>query len=107
MIGHWLNRTLAVWRPMTVSDGSGGQTVTLVEQGDVRAKVDQPSTSERVVAAQAGSAHSHNVYLLPDADVKRNDELRGDGQTFKVLATYQPSEPRYLKAECELIEAGS
>lgn len=107
MIGHWLNRTLVVFRPSTVPDGAGGETVTMVDQGTVEAKVDQPTAQERVAAAQAGSTHSHNVYLLPDADVRRNDELVGDGQTFKVLAVYQPSTPRYSKAECELTQEGT
>lgn len=106
MIAHWLNRTLTVWRPSTSADGSGGQTVTFTSQGTVAAKVDQPSAAEQQVAFQEGAKHTHNIYLDPDAGVRRNDELRGGGQVFRVFATLQPSEPRYLKALCELVEAG-
>lgn len=105
MIGHLLNRVLEVWRPQTSDDGAGGQQVTLVRADDVRAKVDQPSASERRTAAQWGSQHSHNVYLLPTADVRRGDELRGGGQAFRVLAVAEPSSPRYHKAEAELIQS--
>lgn len=108
MISHWLNRTLEVWRPVTAPDGAGGETVTMTDQeSDVAAKVDQPSAVEQQVAAQWGSTHTHTIYCLPDVDVQRNDELRGDGQIFKVLATFQPSTPRYLKVQAELVEAGS
>lgn len=103
--GHDLNRTLTVWRPDTAPDGAGGQTVTMVEVGTVRARVSQPSAAERVAAAQAGAEHSHPVYLAPDADVARGDELRGDGQTFRVRTTFRPSEPVYLRADCELVES--
>lgn len=105
MIGHWLNRTLQVWRPHTAPDGAGGQTVTYVRHpADVRAKTDQASAAERILAQQAGSVHTHSVYLPPGADVARGDELRGDGQTLRVLSTVQPSSTRYLKADCELTQ---
>ncbi|GGV86725.1 hypothetical protein GCM10010294_67700 [Streptomyces griseoloalbus] len=103
-ITHLLNRTLQVWRIVATDDGAGGQDTTLVRQADAAAKVDQPSAAERTLAAQAGSEHTHNVYLQPTADVRRGDELRGDGQTFRVLSVVQPSAPIYSKAECQLIQ---
>lgn len=110
--GRYMNRQLEVWRPTTVDDGAGGQETTLVKQAlPVRAKVDQPSPTERLVAAQAGSKHSHDVFLLPGADVLRGDELRGTdklgtAQKFRVLSVAQPSRPIYSKALCELIQTG-
>lgn len=107
MIGHWLNRELQVWRPENTPDGHGGQTTTLAQQPDpVRAKVDQPSASERVVAAQTGSEHTHSVFLLPTADVRRGDELRdaSTGEQWRVLAVVGPSTTRYRKAESQLIQ---
>jgi SPP1 family predicted phage head-tail adaptor len=102
--GYELNRTLAVWRPDPVGDGAGGQTVTFVQVGTVRARVSQATAAERVVAAQAGAAHTQPVYLPPAADVARGDELRGDGDVFRVKATVMPSEPVYLRADVELIQ---
>ncbi|MEU2450058.1 head-tail adaptor protein [Streptomyces sp. NPDC012765] len=105
MIDRWLNRTLQVWRPNETPDGAGGQDVTLVRRpDDVRAKVDQPGTAERTLAMQAGTEHSHTVYLLPSADVARGDELRGGGQVLKVRSVAEPSSTRYRRAECKLIE---
>ena len=109
-IGRHLNRQLAVYRPTTVPDGAGGQETILVLQANpVRAKVDQPSPTERLVAAQAGSEHSHDIWLLPTADVQRGDELRGTDvlgatQVFRVLSVVQPSRPIYSKAFVQLIE---
>ncbi|MFE3123916.1 phage head closure protein [Streptomyces hydrogenans] len=99
-----LNRTLEVWRTVRTPDGGGGWETALVRQADVRAKVDQPSASERLLAQQSGSEHTHSAYLLPDADVRRGDELRGDGQAFRVRWVIEPSAPVYRKAECTLIE---
>ncbi|MGW4030750.1 head-tail adaptor protein [Streptomyces sp. NPDC004838] len=104
-VGHRLNRLLEVWRPETSPDGYGGQTVTYVRQPvDVRGKVDQPSASERMVAQQGRAEHTHDVYLLPGADVLRGDELRGRGQVLRVLAVVEPSSTRYRKAHCTLIQ---
>jgi hypothetical protein len=98
VIGHLLNRTLAVWRPTTASDGVGGQTVTLVAAGQVRAMVSQPTAEERAEADQWAAELSHTVHLLPGADVRRGDELRGAGQVFRVLAAVSNSRDTYLKA---------
>lgn len=104
MISHLLNRTLTVFRPQTVDDGSGGQTVTLVQVGTVRAQVNQPSAAERQTAAQWGSEHTHTIHTPAGADVARGDELRGDGQTFRVISTVTNSRTTYTRAEAELIQ---
>lgn len=104
MIGHLLNRTLEVWRPSTETDDVGGQTVTRSQVGTVRAKVDQPTAEERQLAGRWDSEHTHTVYMLVTADVSRGDELRGDGQMFRVLAVLEPSRATYRKAPVELIQ---
>jgi head-tail adaptor len=106
---RYYNRDLQVWRPTTTPDGAGGQQTTLVMHGTVRAKVDQPSPTERLLAQQAQSKHSHDVFMAPTADVLRGDQLRGmDGlgvaQVFRVLSVVQPSRPVYSKADVELIQ---
>ncbi|GLH94904.1 phage head closure protein [Phytohabitans aurantiacus] len=102
---HELPRAFEVWRPELVDDGAGGQDVEYVEVGQVRGRVSQPTAAERVVAMQAGAEHTAAVYLHPSADVRRGDELRGDGDTFRIKATITPSEPVYLRADCERIES--
>ncbi|GHH83857.1 head-tail adaptor protein [Streptomyces capitiformicae] len=109
-IGRYLNRQLSVYRMQTTDDGYGGQETALVAVGTVRAKVDQPSPTERMVAAQTNSRHSHDIYLLPTADVRRGDELRGTDalghdQVFLVQSVVQPSTPVYTKALVELTQA--
>lgn len=82
----------------------------MVQQpGTVRAKVDQPSNADQLLAQQAGSKHDHTVFVSPRADVHRGDELRGtdalgQAQVFKVLANVQPSTPVYSKAPCQLTQ---
>jgi hypothetical protein len=35
---------------------------------------------------------------------RRGDELRGPEGTWRVTSVYRPSEPVYLRADCELIQ---
>lgn len=104
---HERRRVLEVWRPDLVDDGAGGQTVTMVEVGEVAALVSQPTAAEQVVAAQAGATLTHVIHVGPEDDVARGDELRGDGDAFRVLSTVQPSEAVYLRANCERRQAES
>ncbi|WP_432158983.1 phage head completion protein [Streptomyces sp. bgisy153] len=107
MIGHWLNVELEVWRPESTDDGHGGQTTTLALQPDtVWAKVDQPSATDRLLAAQTSSLHTHDIYLLPDADVRRLDELldTATGRRWQVRHVVEPSSTRYRKAQAQLIQ---
>ncbi|MGW1278019.1 head-tail adaptor protein [Streptomyces tsukubensis] len=108
--GRYFNRRLEVWRAVPVPDGAGGEETTETLVGTVRAKVDQPSPTERLITQQSLSRHSHNVYVSPRADVRRGDELRGtDGlgqaQRFRVQAVVQPSRPIYSKALVELTQS--
>lgn len=100
-----LNRELEVWRPAAEDDGTGGQTVTPMLVGTEAAKVDQASAAERLLAAQAGAELTHVCYLEPGADIARGDELRGDGQTFRIDSVVEPSSPRYRKASLVQVQA--
>lgn len=107
---RYYDRTLEVWRTAAVSDGAGGEETTVALVGTIRAKVDQPSPTERLIAQQSGSRHSHNVYTDPRANVRRGDELRGtdalgQAQRFRVQSVVQPSRPIYSKALVELIQS--
>lgn len=106
-ITHLLNRTLEVWRLVASPDGYGGQTTALALQPvPVAAKVDQPSASDQLLAAQLRSKHSHDIYLQPFADVRRGDELRDvdTDERWLVLAVVAPSTPVYRKAQAQLIQ---
>lgn len=111
-IGHWLNRTLTVWRAQNTADGQGGQSQIWTLQGSVVAKVDQATVAERTLASQAGADLTHTIYLLPDADVVRNDELRsahpvtGEAEVFTVEGFTFPSTPRYRKLATVLTQSG-
>lgn len=103
-IGHRLNRSLRHWRIEREPNGSGGWVTTWVDRGPVRCRVSQPTAAERLLAQQAGAAHTQPVYLAPDTDVRRGDELRDTGETWRVTATFYPSVRVYVRADCELIE---
>ena len=99
-----LNARREVWRPSMVSDGMGGYVRTFTQVGEERCKIDVPSAKEREEAAQWAAEFTHSVYLLPRADVKRGDELRGGEFPLRVVAIFHPSHRRYLKASCQAIE---
>lgn len=95
-------------RPTTVGDDVGGSTVQDVQVGPVlRAKVSQPAAVEQLEAQQAGAAFSVIVHMRPKADVRRGDRLVAldDGDDLRVKSTIQPSEPVYLRADCEQIQS--
>lgn len=96
-----LNRTLAVWRSTLADDGQGGQDPTPGLVGTVQAKVNQPTAAERIEAARSGADLTYVIHLMPGTDVRRMDELRGDGEVFRVKSTVGPSRAAYLRAECE------
>jgi SPP1 family predicted phage head-tail adaptor len=103
---HELREWLDVQRPAEVGDGQGGTEVELTDAGRVRAKVSQPAAAEQIEAQQAGSTMTMIVHLLPDADVRRGDELlRADGDRLRVKYTIHPSEAVYLRADCEQIQS--
>lgn len=104
---HELRERLRVFRTTRVEDGYGGDTEALVEQPlPVAAKVSQPTAAEQVEAAQAGATLGSIVHLRPDANVRRGDILvRPDGDRLRVKYTVHPSEPVYLRADTERIQA--
>lgn len=105
---HELNRRFKVMRPTTVEDDVGGSTKTEVQVGPVlRAKVSQPAGVEQLEAQQAGASFSVIVHTRPNADVRRGDHLVAldDGDDLRVKSTVLPSEPVYLRADCEQIQS--
>lgn len=89
-----------VWRAMNTPDGMGGSSRVVAHVGTVRCKVDIPGSQELERADRWESLHTHNVFLLASADVRRGDELRGGGLTLRVLSVVGPSSPAYRKALC-------
>jgi head-tail adaptor len=105
-LNRLLNSSVTIWRVLTAPDGAGGEVTSLSQVGESRAMISQPSASERMLADQGQSLHSHNVHLPPTANVRRGDELRNGAQSFRVLAVFTPSRPIYLRADVELIQHG-
>lgn len=95
-----------VWRPTRTDDGMGGGSVVFSQVGTVRCKVDIPGAQERLSGGQWDAEHTHNVFLLPAADVRRGDELRGGSLVLRVVAVTAPSSPRYHKALCSAVQPG-
>ncbi len=103
-------RQLSTWwvhRPAPEPDGAGGQTVTLsqvaVERGDVRELIGV----ELVEAQQAGAEHTHTGWFRLRADIRRNDELRSNGQRLFVLTASATFPATRLRVTARTIEAGS
>jgi SPP1 family predicted phage head-tail adaptor len=95
-----LTREFTVVRQGLADDGQGGQTETPGAVGTVRAKVNEPSALERVEAMRSGVELTFQLHLLPDAGVRRGDELQGGGEVYRVVAAVTPSVPVYLRATC-------
>lgn len=91
MIGHLLNRTATLWRSVDVDDGMGGSSPSWQQQGTVDVRLSSPSPSERSAAAQEGVQVDHDVYLLPDVDVRRGDRLVDGDLTVEIVSVTVPS----------------
>jgi head-tail adaptor len=102
-----LNRVLVVWRKSTVEDGQGGREIAWAQVGTVRARTPQTTAVERKTASQLGAEHDSVIYLWPDADVRRGDELRAADTVWRVVSTVRPSETEYLRANCVTEESES
>jgi head-tail adaptor len=103
-VSRLLNSSAEVWRSARTADGIGGWAEGWAQVGvkPVRARFSQPSAAERLVNDRLEARMTHVVYLIPGTDVRRLDELRTPGRTFRVLAVYEPSVPgTYLRADCE------
>jgi head-tail adaptor len=104
-ITHLLNQTLAHRRPVLADDGAGGATQTMATIGTLAARLPQPTATERLHSDRAEAEHTQPVYVDPGADVRRGDELaHADGRTWRVTAVLHPSKPKYVRADCELLE---
>jgi head-tail joining protein len=96
-----------VWRTTTVPDGLGGFTTVTALAGTVRCKVDSATANERESGGQWSAEHTHSVFAVPSADIRRGDEIRGGRAPLRVLAVVEPSSPVYIKAICAADEPGS
>jgi len=103
---HELNRRFRVLRPTTSGDDLGGSTVADTDLGIVRAKVSQPAGVEQVEAMQASTSLTVIVHFKPGTNVRRGDKLVAldDGDSLRVKSTVEPSEPIYLRADCEQLQ---
>lgn len=101
-VSKLLNASVEVWRQTLTADGMGGWIQAWSQVSTERARLSQPSSTERVIASSSESQLTHVVYLRDGADVRREDELRQAGSVFRVIAVYEPSVPgTYTRADCE------
>lgn len=106
-VARLLRTPAEVWRDQRVSDGMGGWESGFAKVASVRARFSQPTAAERVLAGANGADLDTVVYLRADANVRRDDEIRRGALVYKVLATFEPSEPgTYLRANCKLRQSG-
>lgn len=104
-ISHLLNQTLTHRRPVLAGDGAGGNTAAMATIGTIAVRIPQPTTTERMHADQDQAEHTQPIYFAAGADVRRGDELAHvDGRTWRVTAVLHPSKPKYVRADCELLE---
>lgn len=119
-ITHLLDRELTHYRTTGVRTPSGGLSEARTAVGVVWVRVPQPSSStgpaatERVLARtqvgpqQGGAEMVHPIWVEPDEDIRRGDELADDstGEVWRVVADVYPSvDGVYLRLDCEKHQA--
>lgn len=106
LTAHLLKQKCDIYRRTQVSDGQGGYTYSYaVVKLQVRCKIDQASPKEQIEAEQAGASLTHKVYLDPDQNIRRGDEVRRLGKSYRVGSIVEPSSANvYRRADSELIQ---
>lgn len=105
MIGHLLNASVTVYRASFAADGRGGRTRSTASHGTLRAKLEQPSPAERLVAARDGAVLDWIVHVLYGSDVQRGDEIdAGGARRLRVVAVVTNSRHTYTRLECAFIQ---
>lgn len=94
--------SLDVYRRQNIDDGYGGVISDMVNIGTVKARLSQPTAAERIEAdAWQAQVDYAQLYVLPDADVFRGDELHGERGKYRVTSTIFPSVAIYKRLACE------
>ncbi len=113
-ISHLLNRELDHYRTTAVRTPTGGLAEERALVGQVWARVPQPSATERIMARtqvgpqQGGAELTQPVYVEPQEDIRRGDELAdaATGEVFRVKDAITPSkEGVYLRLDTEVVQA--
>jgi SPP1 family predicted phage head-tail adaptor len=104
-----LNNTFSVSRPTRVSDGQGGWALVPVAMGDVEGRMRPASGAEIEVAALQQREITHVLYVVAADDVRRGDQVTGDGATWDVLGVREPSRAdHHLEIDCrQLLQEGA
>jgi head-tail adaptor len=101
-VSHLLNRSLEVLRESVVADAVGGESVAYTAVGEVRGRISRRAGKETNTATQEGADIEADIYLEPDADVRRNDYLADGSDRWEVLHVVYPSDTVYRKAVSRL-----
>lgn len=103
---HLLKQKADIYRPVQVSDGQGGYTRSFtLFKANAKCKIDQASASEQTEADQSNASMTHSIYVEHDVNIRRGDEIRRNGKSYRVNDIAEPSRPGvYRRADTELIQ---
>jgi hypothetical protein len=106
MIRHLLNASVDVYRPTFTSDGRGGLTRETSKVGTIRARVMHlPRQREEYTGGRMGDVLTDIVHALPDADVRRGDELDdGSARRLRVVSVVLDSGRTYKRIDCQELQ---
>ncbi len=100
-VSRLLATQVTQYRQVPSPDALGGQSAVRTLLGVLPGRRSQPVVSVEGELGQADVANVTDVvYLHPDADVRRNDELHVGADVLDVHAVYTPSGAIYLRADC-------
>lgn len=102
-----LNKSANVYRSSgEVRDGRGGFKASppaIISTG-LLCRVNPAGAREAQVYGINGVSVSHVIYLSPESDVRRDDQLEIDNKVYLVQALELPSESIYLKLACQSVQ---
>lgn len=102
MINNFFNKAYVIKRSSLTTDGVGGFTETYVDQATVYGMMSRNRGNERIRAGAKEAIVTHTFYCDYNADVKCNDNITNGGQTWNVIAIYEPgNQDHHIECLCE------
>jgi hypothetical protein len=98
--------TFTVTRMTEASDGYGGRTQTPTVIGSYPGRLSlKGGSNDSVRADQFEGRLVYELFLLPTANIIRDDIVTGEGHTLRVVFVREPSQMNHhYEADCEELE---
>jgi head-tail adaptor len=91
-------------RPSYTPDGTGGFTTVYNTVSTQKGRLDEERFNEAIRAGQDTVYITHRLFLYPNTDIQRNDQVTGKGRVLRVIMLATEYEDFPLEVLCQEID---